>query len=206
MRSPHLVSHLADGPPREDQFAFGATIPADGIQNVDNNSTLDNSSVHDFSNTMVLHKNLIHNYEDLKMQSLEERNSDNCKSNGMLNILASGQAATDNSGFSQLSSPSTTSFSPNRYLTCQHCSPKMGDSASYSFFTPFSHSYKSISIAIFSFRYQTHGELFNPQFSLSGQGLMPVSELNNSSNLKQVLTQNPLILESKSGEQEFVIF
>lgn len=140
VQSPHLVSHLADGPHREDQCAFGATIPTDRIQNLDNISTLDYSSVHDFSNTMVLHKTLIHNYENLKMPSLEERNPDNCKSNGMLDILASGQAATDNSGFSQLSSPSTTSFSPNRYLTCQHCSLKIGGSTSYSFFTPFSHS------------------------------------------------------------------
>lgn len=123
-------------------YKSGASIPVDRIQN------LENSSVHEFSNTIVLHKDLIHNHEDLKIRSLEERNSDSFKANGVLNILADGLAA--NSGFSQLSSPSTTSFSPTRY--------------------------------------QTHGELFNPQLSLSGQGLMPVTELNNSSNLKQDLS------------------
>lgn len=102
---------IAHGPPREDQIAFGSRIQADVISN------LGNTSVHDFSNTVTLHKDLIRNYEDLNMQTHEESRSEGSRANGILNILAGGQAATDNSGFSQLSSPSTTSFSPNRYLT-----------------------------------------------------------------------------------------
>ncbi|KAI5671868.1 hypothetical protein M9H77_12232 [Catharanthus roseus] len=147
VQSPHIVSHLVDiahGPPREDQIAFGSRIQADVISN------LGNTSVHDFSNTVTLHKDLIRNYEDLNMQTHEESRSEGSRANGILNILAGGQAATDNSGFSQLSSPSTTSFSPNRY--------------------------------------QAQGELFNPQLSLSGQGLMPVAESNNSNSLKQDLS------------------
>ncbi|KAF5469685.1 hypothetical protein F2P56_013740 [Juglans regia] len=79
---------------------------------------------------------------DPALQNQAESHSESNKINGSLKVFPGGTPLADNIGFSQVSSPSTTSFSPGRY--------------------------------------QMEGE-YDPRFNLSGQGLMPITEVNNSS-------------------------
>lgn len=76
-----------------------------------------NTSAVDPSSTMVLRQDLKPNVEDAALQSRSDIQSESSKNNGTLKVLSGGQAHADVSGPSQLSSPSTTSFSPTRYLT-----------------------------------------------------------------------------------------
>ncbi|KAG2668592.1 hypothetical protein I3760_15G167400 [Carya illinoinensis] len=79
---------------------------------------------------------------DPALQNQAESRSESNKINGTLKVFPGGTPLSDNIGLSQVSSPSTTSFSPGRY--------------------------------------QMEGE-YDPRFNLSGQGLMPITEVNNSS-------------------------
>ncbi|CAI9763378.1 unnamed protein product [Fraxinus pennsylvanica] len=72
------------------------------------------NSVHDLSETAILQKDLMGKDMDGTMHAHLVNQFDNGKLNGSLKVLPGGQAASDNSGFSQSVSPSTT-FSPSRY-------------------------------------------------------------------------------------------
>ncbi|KAJ9146544.1 hypothetical protein P3X46_028793 [Hevea brasiliensis] len=63
---------------------------------------------------LALHEDLKFNREDPAIKSRVEGHSVSSKINGTLKVLPGGQATTDNT-VSQLSSTSTTSFSPSRY-------------------------------------------------------------------------------------------
>lgn len=68
------------------------------------------------SGMLVLHQDLKLNMEDPAIKSRVENHSVSSKINGTLKVLSGGQATIDSAGLSQLSSPSTTSFSPSRYF------------------------------------------------------------------------------------------
>lgn len=139
------------------------------------------TSAVDPSSSLVLHQDLKPTAENAALQSHSNIHSESNKNNGTLKILSGGQAHADTPGPSQLSSPSTTSFSPTRYLTSSvnidcillnHCLWRIIrlKSALYS-----------------SLRYQIDGD-YDPRFNSSGQGLMPMAEVNNPRSLwKQVL-------------------
>ncbi|KAJ4715770.1 Tripartite motif-containing 29 [Melia azedarach] len=120
-----------------------------------------NTSAVDPSSTMVLRQDLKPNVEDAALQSRSDIQSESSKNNGTLKVLSGGQAHADVSGPSQLSSPSTTSFSPTRY--------------------------------------QIDGE-YDPRFNLSGQGLMPMAEVNNPSSL----WKQDLVLKIREHEEEIM--
>ncbi|KAG8663168.1 hypothetical protein MANES_01G184200v8 [Manihot esculenta] len=67
------------------------------------------------SGGLVLHHDITLNIEDPATKNQVESPSDSSKINGTLKVLPGGQAPADNTGLSQLSSPSTASFSPRRY-------------------------------------------------------------------------------------------
>lgn len=81
---------------------------------------MDNFSAHDPSGTPGLRKDRMQISDDPRMRTRGQggHSSETSKINGTLEALPGSQAvaAAETAGFSQLSSPSTTSFSPNRYL------------------------------------------------------------------------------------------
>lgn len=113
MQHSNVTNHFGDNthvPSQDDQVIFGLKNQVAGPIG------LDNSSDHDLLNSIILHKDLVRNDEHLATQARTGGHIENSKVNGTLNILAGVQVATENLGFSQHSSPSTTSFSPSRYL------------------------------------------------------------------------------------------
>ncbi|KAJ8769205.1 hypothetical protein K2173_000980 [Erythroxylum novogranatense] len=86
------------------------------IENLDSKiKTTGNTSAISSSSMLVRDRDLQTNNEDPGLQThLESRNA-GTKINGILKVLPNGLAPSDNSGFSQLSSPSTRSISPSRY-------------------------------------------------------------------------------------------
>lgn len=87
--------------------------PGSSVDGIRSNS---NTSVVDPSGLLVPHHDLKPNVDGAALQSHLESNSISHKNNGMLKVHSSRQVHSDIVGFSQLSSPSTASFSPTRYL------------------------------------------------------------------------------------------
>lgn len=110
---PHSVDlwdvHVND-PRRVHQLFLGSENQIDG------NGEIELNSVHDLSETAVLQKDLIRKDMDGTMHAHLVNQFENGKLNGSLKVLPGGQLASDNSGFSQSLSPSTT-FSPSRYIS-----------------------------------------------------------------------------------------
>lgn len=69
------------------------------------------------SGGLVLHHDITLNIEDPAIKNQVESPSDSSNINGTWKVLPGGQAPADNTGLSQLSSPSTASFSPGRYFS-----------------------------------------------------------------------------------------
>ncbi|KAK9233662.1 hypothetical protein WN943_023914 [Citrus x changshan-huyou] len=119
------------------------------------------ASADDPSSSLVLHQDLKPTDENAALQSRSDVHTESNKNNGTLKVLSGGQAHADTPGPSQLSSPSTTSFSPSRY--------------------------------------QMDGD-YDPRFNLSGQGLMPMAEVNNP----RSLWKQDLILKIREHEEEIM--
>ncbi|XP_048128217.1 uncharacterized protein LOC115755897 isoform X2 [Rhodamnia argentea] len=85
--------------------------PEDGVNSIGGTSPRDQAG------TIIVHKEVKLSNQNATRSTQEEAHSESNKVNGTLKVLAGPQVPTDNSGFSQLSSPSATSFSPNRYQT-----------------------------------------------------------------------------------------
>ncbi|KAL9459050.1 hypothetical protein AB3S75_002438 [Citrus x aurantiifolia] len=119
------------------------------------------ASADDPSSSLVLHQDLKPTDENAALQSRSDVHTESNKNNGTLKVLSGGQAHADTPGPSQLSSPSTTSFSPSRY--------------------------------------QIDGD-YDPRFNLSGQGLMPMAEVNNP----RSLWKQDLILKIREHEEEIM--
>lgn len=148
----------------------------------DRTKSMDYASADDPSSSLVLHQDLKPTDENAALQSRSYVHTESNKNNGTLKVLSGGQANADTPGPSQLSSPSTTSFSPSRYLT---------SSTPVDCILLNQHLWRIIQLktALYSsLRYQTDGD-YDPRFNLSGQGLMPMAEVNNPRSLwKQVLS------------------
>lgn len=96
-------------PSRADQIVLHLENQIGGVGNVDINSVnvLPNS---------VLQTDLIRSNRDHAMQTHIEDQFDSSKVNGSLNAIHGGHAVSDNSGVSQIMSPSITLFTPTRYI------------------------------------------------------------------------------------------
>ena len=89
-------------------------VPPNGSQE-DRIRSAVNSSRHDPSGTLVLHQESLKPNADAPVQNNAETDSSSNKINGTMKEIP--QQSGDNAGFSHLSSPSTTSVSPGRYIT-----------------------------------------------------------------------------------------
>nr|XP_011469942.1 PREDICTED: uncharacterized protein LOC101294305 isoform X2 [Fragaria vesca subsp. vesca] len=134
-------------------------VPPVGSQEDRNRSAVNTSGL-DPSGRLVLHQESLKPNADAPLQSNAETQSSSSKINGTMKELPGSQQPVDNAGFSHLSSPSTTSFSPGRF--------------------------------------NTQGE-YDPRFPFSGQGLMPITELNPRSLWKQ-----DLIVKTREHEDEIM--
>ncbi|KAA8538841.1 hypothetical protein F0562_025533 [Nyssa sinensis] len=156
-RRPHNVDHWEDSvqvPNRAHQTVSSLANQADGIRNIDN------TYMHDPSGA-IIQQELMPNTEDHAIQTRAVSHSESSKINGTLNVLPGGQTPADYAGFSQLSSPSTTSISPSR---CQ-----------------------------------IEGD-YDPRCNLSGHGMMPMAEVNDSSNL----WKQDLVVKIRDHEEEIL--
>ncbi|XP_062158421.1 uncharacterized protein LOC133865915 isoform X2 [Alnus glutinosa] len=135
------------------------SVPSIGNQG-DRLKSTGNTSVAVPPGPLVLHLDLKPN-SDAAIQSPAESHSESGKINGTLKVFPGGMPPADNTGFSQIPSPSTTSFSPVRY--------------------------------------QMEGE-YDPRFNISGQGLMPMTEVNNSSSL----WKQDLLVKIREHEEEIM--
>ncbi|KAI3457757.1 hypothetical protein Pfo_014420 [Paulownia fortunei] len=72
-------------------------------------------SGHGLPNSVALQTDLIRSNKDHAIQTHIENQFDSSKVNGSLNVIHGGQVASDNSGVSQIVSPSITLFTPTRY-------------------------------------------------------------------------------------------
>ncbi|XP_031401243.1 uncharacterized protein LOC116211146 isoform X2 [Punica granatum] len=88
------------------QLTTSVGNPVDGIKNMAHSSSGDQTG------TLVVHKDMNQDSEDTARQTRGESHSESSKVNGTLKVIHA-----DNSGFNQLSSPSTSSISPSRYQT-----------------------------------------------------------------------------------------
>ncbi|XP_044467655.1 uncharacterized protein LOC123197417 isoform X2 [Mangifera indica] len=95
-------------------YEFHQSVPS-GSSQVDRIKIISNTSAVDPLGLMVLHHDLKPNVDGAALQSHLESNSISHKNNGMLKVHSSRQVHSDIVGFSQLSSPSTASFSPTRH-------------------------------------------------------------------------------------------
>ncbi|XP_043706260.1 uncharacterized protein LOC122655933 isoform X2 [Telopea speciosissima] len=154
---PDSLNGHVQGPYKPHQSVSSVGNQEDRVRWMDNTTSLDPLG------TLVIHQNTVPKNTDPAMQTRSEsqHNSDRNKVNGNSKVLSSAQGAGDSAGFSQLSSPSSKSYSPTRY--------------------------------------QREGE-YGPKFNLSGQGLMPVSEANNSSSL----WKQDLVLKVREHEEEIL--
>lgn len=73
------------------------------------------TSPRDQPGTVIVHKEVKLSEQNAARYTQEEPHSESRKVNGALKVLPGPQVPTDNTGFSQLSSPSATSFSPHRF-------------------------------------------------------------------------------------------
>ncbi|KAL2528334.1 hypothetical protein Fot_20935 [Forsythia ovata] len=107
-RSVDLWDDHVNDPRRVHQLFLDFENKKGGIGNIEFNS------VHDLSSTAVLQKDLMRKDMDGTMHTHLVNQYDSSKLNGSLKVLPGGQATSDNSGFSQSVSRSTT-LSPSRY-------------------------------------------------------------------------------------------
>nr|XP_027075058.1 uncharacterized protein LOC113699133 [Coffea arabica] len=116
-----LINHSGDNA----RIASYDNQPVFGVENqVGRIASLDNSSSCGLPNAVIPNKDLVHNDDHLVMQAREEVQSENSRANGTLNVFSGGQVATENIGFSQQSSPSTTSFSTSRFQADEELNPQ----------------------------------------------------------------------------------
>ncbi|XP_027180175.1 uncharacterized protein LOC113778857 [Coffea eugenioides] len=116
-----LINHSGDNA----RIASYDNQPVFGVENqVDRIASLDNSSSRGLPNAVIPNKDLVNNDDHLVMQACAEVQSENSRSNGTLNVFSGGQVATENIGFSQQSSPSTTSFSTSRFQADEELNPQ----------------------------------------------------------------------------------
>lgn len=138
------------------------------------------TSLGDPSGTLVLHQESLKPNADASLQTrAETTHSGSSKINGTMKEHPGSQPPVDNAGFSHLSSPSTTSFSPGRYFTSN------ADSEAILFKYLNTLSEQILMSFCVCLRFNTQGE-YDPRFNFSGQGLMPITELNPRSLWKQV--------------------
>lgn len=107
-------SHSVDPWPEHVHGSYEArqSVNSVGTQQ-DKVKSIGNTSIVGPTGTLVLHHDLkLHS--DAVIQRREGTHSESSKINGTVKALPGGQSPADNAGFS---SPSTTSFSPGRYLT-----------------------------------------------------------------------------------------
>lgn len=158
-----VVRKTHSGNPLDDRghYEVHRSVPFVGNKD-DRGRSMGGTSLADPHSTLVLHTDSMLHREDPAMQTHAEKHSESSKMNGTLKVHPGTQASSDNAGFSQFSSPSTTSFSPNRY--------------------PMENEY-------------------DPQLNLSGQGLMPMTEVNNSSSL----WKQDIVLKIRDHEQEILL-
>ncbi|XP_038707609.1 uncharacterized protein LOC120002839 isoform X1 [Tripterygium wilfordii] len=96
------------GPYEVHQSVHSAGNQKDGLKNVGNTSTVDSSG------TLVVQQDSKPSREDFIIKSHVGNNADSSKMKGTFRALTGGQTAVDDTGVSQFSSLSTTSFSPSR--------------------------------------------------------------------------------------------
>lgn len=96
-------------------YEFHGSVPL-GSSQVDRIKSISNPSAVDPLGMLVLHHDLKPNVDGSTLQSHSESNSISHKNNGSLKVRSGRQVHPDIVGPSQLSSPSTASFSPTRYL------------------------------------------------------------------------------------------
>lgn len=107
-------SHSVDPWPEHVHGSYEGHLSANSVGNQhDKVKSIGNTSIVDPTGTLVLHHDL-RRPSDAVIQSNEGTHSEGSKVNGTVKMLPAGQSPVDNAGFS---SPSTTSFSPGRYLT-----------------------------------------------------------------------------------------
>ncbi|KAL5818145.1 hypothetical protein ACOSQ3_022044 [Xanthoceras sorbifolium] len=112
------VAQRPHGDPwNQNQSHRGPHESVPSVSNLENRiKSMGNTSPADPSGPLVLHQDLKPNIEDAAMQNRLDNHSESSKNNGTLKGLSgSGHTHADTMGPSQLSSPSTTSFSPTRY-------------------------------------------------------------------------------------------
>lgn len=85
--------------------------PEEGVNSIGGTSPRDQAS------SIIVHKEVKLSNQNVAGHTQGQAHSESNKANGTLKVLPGPQVPTDNTGFSQLSSPSATSFSPNRYQT-----------------------------------------------------------------------------------------
>lgn len=111
--NPHLVDNWdgrAHRSPGIDRSNYHLANPTVG------DSSLNNSSAHGPSGTLGLRKEATRNIINPEIQDYGESRFESSKINEARNTFPSGQTDLHNGAISHLSSPSTTSFSPRRYL------------------------------------------------------------------------------------------
>ncbi|XP_050387992.1 uncharacterized protein LOC126803216 isoform X3 [Argentina anserina] len=152
--------------PRSIQGSYEAhrPVPPVGSQEDRIRSSV-NSSGLDPSGTLVLRQESPNPNTDT-LQSNAETHSSSSKINGTVKEIPGSQQPGDNAGFSQLSSPSTTSVSPGRF--------------------------------------NTQGE-YDSRFNFSGQGLMPITELNPRSLWKQTHEHEEEIMQLRRRLSDYSI-
>ncbi|XP_031252830.1 uncharacterized protein LOC116110739 isoform X3 [Pistacia vera] len=141
-------------------YEFRQSVPS-GSSQVDRIKSISNTPAVDPLGILVLHHDLKPNVDGAALQSHSESKSVSHKNNGSLKVHSGRQVHSDIVGPSQLSSPSTASFSPTGY--------------------------------------QIDGE-YDQRFNLSGQGLMPMAEVNNSSSL----WKQDIVLKVREQEEEIM--
>lgn len=115
MENPHLVDNWdgrANGSPGIDRSNYQLANPPGG------DSNLINCSAHAPSGTSGLRKEVSRNIINPVIQDYGESRLESSKVSEAQITFTSGQRELHNGAISQRSSPSTTSFSPRRYLDC----------------------------------------------------------------------------------------
>ncbi|CAI9115561.1 OLC1v1016487C1 [Oldenlandia corymbosa var. corymbosa] len=110
----HPGNHLGDSTTLDKEVTFGFEDQVEGSI-----TSSDKPSGHDLHNTIIFQRDLD---EHLAIQGHKKSNSESYKVNGTVDVHAGGQA-TENSGFSEHSSPSASFRS--RYLSAGESSPQL---------------------------------------------------------------------------------
>ncbi|XP_050237101.1 uncharacterized protein LOC126686868 isoform X2 [Mercurialis annua] len=105
----HPPNERGRGPYKVRQSASSVGDLEDKVTSISTTAAVDPPS------SLVLHQDSRYNNEDPSIKSRMESHSISSKINGTLKVLPGSQTPVDTAGFSQFSSPSTTSLSPRRY-------------------------------------------------------------------------------------------